>query len=334
ARASSSTWRSPATSSRRAAPGSRTRGSGSARAGRTPRTSCASTRRCTPPSRRRCWRCTRSSAAARACRSRCRPRARARARATAASPAARRPVAGARRPEQQRRLCPAGRPRRSRGDRRGASTRSRGPAPSGAAAVAHRASRGRREPRRGRREARQFCAAISPVRHCTSTPNTRAPERSLPYCLCKQNAQKRGHGIEEAAAPPVPCLLEGEATPMRSFRRACALLAASAPLALSAACGDPELKSELVPEGPPVVTEVNVLSEIFDPNIDYLTLGERATFCREGEEYKVNQFYCPVERDDTGAPIPGVRGVEPHTQTIPHGQLAGYSDIWHVRLIF
>ncbi|HLU65933.1 MAG TPA: Ig-like domain-containing protein [Kofleriaceae bacterium] len=94
------------------------------------------------------------------------------------------------------------------------------------------------------------------------------------------------------------------------------------------------MKSELVPEGPPVVTEVNVLSEIFDPNIDYLTLGERATFCREGEEYKVNQFYCPVERDDTGAPIPGVRGVEPHTQTIPHGQLAGYSDIWHVRLIF
>ena len=48
---------------------------------------------------------------------------------------------------------------------------------------------------------------------------------------------------------------------MRSFRRALGLLAASAPLALAVACADPELKSELVTEGPPEVTQVNVLSE-------------------------------------------------------------------------
>ncbi|HEY8146512.1 MAG TPA: hypothetical protein VIG06_27710, partial [Kofleriaceae bacterium] len=70
-------------------------------------------------------------------------------------------------------------------------------------------------------------------------------------------------------------------TPMRSFRRALGLLAASAPLALAVACADPELKSDLVTEGPPEVTEVNVLSEsVILADATFLRLGEAATYCR------------------------------------------------------
>jgi hypothetical protein len=119
---------------------------------------------------------------------------------------------------------------------------------------------------------------------------------------------------------------------MRSFRRACALLATSAPLALSVACGDPELKSELVTEGPPEVVQVNVLSETFDPT--FQLLGEEATFCREGEQYKVNNVYCPEERDSTGKPIAGARGTEMVTATVPYGPALGYGYIWHTRIIF
>lgn len=117
---------------------------------------------------------------------------------------------------------------------------------------------------------------------------------------------------------------------MRSFRRACGVLAVSAPLALSLGCSDPELASDLVTEGPPEVVEVNVLSEsvaIFGLNDPlHLKLGEEATFCREGTDYKVNTVYCPEERDATNKPIPGQRGTDPVTDALPAG--------WNVRLIF
>jgi hypothetical protein len=130
---------------------------------------------------------------------------------------------------------------------------------------------------------------------------------------------------------------------MRSFRRALGLLAASAPLALAVACADPDLKSDLVTEGPPEVTEVNVLSEgvvIDDPT--FLRLGEAATFCRPGEEYKVNNVYCPEERDSTMKPIAGARETEPVADVLPYAAALGMEDStsqgllpnWHVRFIF
>lgn len=130
---------------------------------------------------------------------------------------------------------------------------------------------------------------------------------------------------------------------MRSFRRALGLLAASAPLALAVACADPDLKSDLVTEGPPEVTEVNVLSEgmiLADPT--FLRLGEAATFCRPGEEYKVNQVYCPLERDETMKPIAGAREIDPALDVEPFAQALGMEDFtsqgmlpnWHVRFIF
>ncbi len=129
---------------------------------------------------------------------------------------------------------------------------------------------------------------------------------------------------------------------MRSFRRALGLLAASAPLALAVACADPELKSELVTEGPPEVTEVNVLSEsviLADPT--FLRLGEAATFCRTGD-YKVNQVYCPEERDSNMKPIFGERATDPVGDVMPFGVALGMEDVtsagetpnWHIRFIF
>jgi hypothetical protein len=130
---------------------------------------------------------------------------------------------------------------------------------------------------------------------------------------------------------------------MRSFQRALGLLAASAPLAFAVACADPELKSELVSEGPPEVTEVNVLSEfviLADPT--FLRLGEAATFCRVGTEYKVNQVYCPEERDSALKPIAGQRETAPVADVMPYAAALGMEDItsqgllpyWHVRFIF
>ena len=131
---------------------------------------------------------------------------------------------------------------------------------------------------------------------------------------------------------------------MRSFRRALGLLAASAPLALAVACADPELKSDLVTEGPPEVTEVNVLSEsaIFNYFVGSLVAGEAATYCRVGENYKVNQLYCPLERDSTMKPIPGMREAAPVADAEPFAQALGMEDFtsqgllpnWHVRFIF
>jgi hypothetical protein len=130
---------------------------------------------------------------------------------------------------------------------------------------------------------------------------------------------------------------------MRSFRRALGLLAASAPLALAVACADPELKSDLVTEGPPEVTEVNVLSEsviLADPT--FLRLGEAATFCRTGD-YKVNQVYCPEERDSTMKPIFGERATDPVADVMPYAVALGMEDVvsdgatlpsWHIRFIF
>jgi len=130
---------------------------------------------------------------------------------------------------------------------------------------------------------------------------------------------------------------------MRSFRRALGLLAASAPLALAVACADPDLKSDLVTEGPPEVTEVNVLSEsvvLADPT--FLRLGEGATFCRVGEQYKVNQVYCPLERDSSMKPIAGKREIAPVSDVQPFAAAVGMEDLtaggvlptWHVRFIF
>jgi hypothetical protein len=113
---------------------------------------------------------------------------------------------------------------------------------------------------------------------------------------------------------------------MRSISRARGPLVALAPFALAAACGDPELASELDNEGPPELLEVNVASESAqtDPNGNAI---EAATWCRGGDEFKVSTFYCPLGRDGAGVPIPGQRELEgPITDALPMG--------WHVSVIF
>src|SRR6188474_2161286 len=119
-------------------------------------------------------------------------------------------------------------------------------------------------------------------------------------------------------------LLEGEATSMRSLRTASGLLAMSLYLA-SGACSDPDLASDLQPEGDPHVVEVNVYSEgsifgLTDPSGFGLLLGEAATYCRPGTEFKVNSNYCPEARDDIGEPMRGEREVAPIMDVVPYAQ--------------
>ena len=124
---------------------------------------------------------------------------------------------------------------------------------------------------------------------------------------------------------------------MRTYRAVTALLAAAASCALTVACSEPGLSSDLQTEGPPEVVEVNVLSEgsVFgDTDPDGLLLGEAATYCRPGERYKVHTTYCPLARDEIDAPIPGDREVEPLMDTVPYGPVLGFNSIWHVRIIF
>jgi Bacterial Ig-like domain len=93
---------------------------------------------------------------------------------------------------------------------------------------------------------------------------------------------------------------------MRSISSGRGLLATLMPCALAVACSDPELASELDTDGPPEVVEVAIGNQgaSVDPNGNAL---ESATYCRDGEEYKVSTFYCPLRRDDTNTPIAGER---------------------------
>ena len=124
---------------------------------------------------------------------------------------------------------------------------------------------------------------------------------------------------------------------MRSFRTASGLLATA--LYLTGGCSDPDLASDLQSEGDPHVVEVNVYSEgsvfgITDPSGIGLLLGEAATYCRPGEEYKVNINYCPEARDEIGTPMRGEREVAPITDVVPFAQQFGSDTFWHVRIIF
>jgi len=113
---------------------------------------------------------------------------------------------------------------------------------------------------------------------------------------------------------------------MHSISRACGLLVTLVPLALGAACSDPELGSELDTEGPPDVVEVNVASEsaLRDPNGNQI---EAATYCRPGDEFKVSTFYCPLDRNSDNEPVEGERELDSAVlDATPVG--------WHVRVIF
>ena len=113
---------------------------------------------------------------------------------------------------------------------------------------------------------------------------------------------------------------------MHSITRASGLLATLMPCVLGVACSDPELASELDEDGPPEVLEVNVASESApgDPNGNAI---EAATYCRPGDQYKVNTLYCPLDRDGENAPIPGAREVD--------GPVMDATPVdWHARFIF
>lgn len=110
---------------------------------------------------------------------------------------------------------------------------------------------------------------------------------------------------------------------MRTISSGRGLLATLMPCALALACSDPELASELDPDGPPEIVEVAVSNESanFDPNGNNL---ESATYCRDGDEYKVSTFYCPLRRDDTNTPIPGRREFETIEDATPMGWYTGF----------
>ena len=113
---------------------------------------------------------------------------------------------------------------------------------------------------------------------------------------------------------------------MQPISRACRLFATPVFLTLAVACSDPELASDLDEDGPPEVLEVNVVSESADedPNGNAI---EAATFCRPGEQFKVNTFYCPLRRNGENKPIAGARELaEPLLDASPIG--------WHARFIF
>lgn len=116
---------------------------------------------------------------------------------------------------------------------------------------------------------------------------------------------------------------------MRSIWRACAPLPALTVLTVGAACGAPELASELNEEGPPEILQINVRTESAvlgggDPT--GLQAGESATFCRDGDQYQVNQVYCPEARDANDTPRPGVREISPVTDAAPGD--------WYIRIVF
>ncbi len=113
---------------------------------------------------------------------------------------------------------------------------------------------------------------------------------------------------------------------MHSITRAGGLLATLMPCVLGVACSDPELASDLDTDGPPEVLEVNVASETApgDPNGNAI---EEATYCRPGEQYKVNTLYCPLRRNGENKPIAGARELaSPVMDATPVG--------WHARFIF
>lgn len=116
---------------------------------------------------------------------------------------------------------------------------------------------------------------------------------------------------------------------MRSTWRAYVRLPALTVLTVGAACDAPELASELNEEGPPEVLQINVRTESAvrgggDPS--GLQAGESATFCRNGDEYRVNQVYCPEALDANNTPRPGVREIAAVTDAAPGD--------WYVRIIF
>ncbi len=120
----------------------------------------------------------------------------------------------------------------------------------------------------------------------------------------------------------------------RTRRAPMAALVSLISFALAAGCSDPDLASDLIPEGPPEVPEVNVLSESSMFAGD-LRLGEAATFCRGGDQYKVNSVYCPLARDGSNTPIPGEREIDPALDALPYAASQGFNDTyWHVRLVF
>lgn len=117
---------------------------------------------------------------------------------------------------------------------------------------------------------------------------------------------------------------------MRSFRTWSALTAAVVPLALAAACSDPNLRSNLDTSGPPDVSMVSVFSEsAIDSGYVCDTgdaLGEAATYCSQSADVRVSIGWCPEARDDTGAPIAGNRPTDTVMDAVP--------DLWHVRVVF
>jgi hypothetical protein len=108
-----------------------------------------------------------------------------------------------------------------------------------------------------------------------------------------------------------------------SFHRTQGLLAAGLGL-LAFACDDPEFRTDLVPEGPPVLLSVNAFSVTVDApklveNFGIDSFYEEATFCSDDPDARVSDIYCFDKQGERLA-------ITPMTDTVSMG--------WFVRPVF
>jgi hypothetical protein len=89
---------------------------------------------------------------------------------------------------------------------------------------------------------------------------------------------------------------------------------------LAVGCDDPELNTELRPEGDPEVLAVLVLTDAA------FQLSEQATYCKTGDELRPNLVGLPDFTTQTVCPDTLSDGVEPITTAYPDG--------WYVRIMF
>src|SRR5438045_3638157 len=91
-------------------------------------------------------------------------------------------------------------------------------------------------------------------------------------------------------------------------------------VALAAGCSEPNLNTDLRPQGDPEVLAVLVMTDPVE------MLGEKATFCKTGDEYRPKQVGLPDFTTSQVCPDDLSQGVDPVDTAYPDG--------WYVRIMF